>query len=629
MRKTSDRRNRGFLVTILLLFICSSCRTDTCFSIREYLNVLAWESGIADSQEEDAFGQLVEWGVIEENDAALLDDALDFAFLSRSICNLLQKQGDPLDVLKREGYLSEKRKEKDRVSKEVAMQVIVRAVKTLNNRSYKPLYETIFAEETKSEEDAFREGGLFLSNGQWKTVGHGEENSVELRDASFEEVFEAFHLESSSPVDFSKAVVIAYGDVYEDSSYINEKYTLLSESDNHVFYKNGFRISYTLNPSGIDFHISKNKNGLNIYLDISLRNLKPELSWHEEKNDLKNCFFALKFSTTEKFGVSSGRYRKYRIRFRDLDASSFRKMLSTLLEPLNENEEAEFPVCTIRIPMEHLPGVFLCLDLKVRLHASGKGEFVLCNTHQLGFETRNGKIRYIRENSHDLSGVLQATAKAVLGINLGVEAAGFSLADVELEGGVRGIVRTTAHFYDKDGNVKSEETKIPYDGMNELSEGNSDVLVCGDLSLNWLLDLVFNTKKTQMNRFGFSRSLSLMDEEFRLFGGKHHIENGHFVEKCTRKKRDFIKEMEYARTERIVLDSYAEVLRKGESYRIAVKSLPEGYSENDLVFESGDPLIASVHNGEISAVSSGSTRISVMTKDGRHQAYVNILVSTQ
>lgn len=423
--------------------------------------------------------------------------------------------------------------------------------------------------------------------------------------------------------------MIPYGDVYEDSSYINEKYTLLSESDNHVFYKNGFRISYTLNPSGIDFHISKNKSGLNIYLDISLRNMKPELSWHEEKNDLKNCFFALKFSTTEKFGVSSGRYRNYRIKFKDLDASSFRKMLSTLLEPLNEDEEAEFSVCTVRIPMEHLPGVFLCLDLKVRLHASGKGEFVLYNTHQLGFETRNGKIRYIRENSHDLNGILQASAKAVLGINLGVEAAGFSLADVEIDGGVKGIVRTTAHFYDSDGNVKSEEMKIPYDGLNELSEGNSDVLVCGDLSLNRLLDLVFNTKKTQMNRFGFSRSFSLMDEQSRLFGGKHHIENGHFVEKCTRKKRDSIKEMEYIRTERIVLDSYAEVLRKGETYRIVVKKLPEAYSENDLVYESGDPLIASVQNGEISAKSSGSTRISVMTKDGRHQAYVNILVSTQ
>ncbi len=125
---------------ILLLFICSSCRTGTCFSIREYLDVLAQESGIADSSEEDVFGQLIAWGVIEEDDVALADDALDFAFLSRSICNLLQKEGNPLDVLKREGYLFGKLKEKDRVSKEVAMRVIARAVKTLNDRSYEPLY---------------------------------------------------------------------------------------------------------------------------------------------------------------------------------------------------------------------------------------------------------------------------------------------------------------------------------------------------------------------------------------------------------------------------------------------------------------------------------------------------------
>ena len=629
MRQISDRRIRSCFALILLLVSLSSCRTADFYPIRDYLDELAFRSGIAVSKEEDSYRKLLAWGVVRESDAALLEKRLDCSFLSGSICRLLQKKGDPLNVLKQEGYLPRKCRNRDPIGRKQAMQIIERAVKSLNSPSFEPLYEAVYLENPKDESQALKEGGLFVSDGRWKIAGHDEKGFDEIRDAFFEEVFDELYLQGSSPVDFSKAIVTFNGDIYENSSYVNEKYTLLSESNNHVFYKNGFRISYALNPSGIDFHISKNKSGLNIYLDASVRNVRPKISWHEKKNDLKNCFFAVAFNTTEKFGVSSGRYRNYRLKFKDLDASSFRSLLSSLLEPLSKSEDDGFPICTIRIPLEHLPGVFLCLDLKARLHASGKGEFVLYNTHQLGFEIREGEIRWIREDSHDLNGVLQASAKAVLGVNLGVEAAGFLLADVEADSGLRGVVRTTAHFFDDDGNMKSEQMKVPYDGMSELSDGNPDVLVCADLSLHRLLDIEFNTRKTQMYRLGLNRSFSLMDEEDQLFGGLRHIENGHFVEKCTRKKREKTKEMKTEKPERIVLDSYAEVLKKGESYRIIVKALPEGYETGELVYESGDPSIASVLKGEIIAKNSGSTRISVRTKDGKHQSYVNILVSTQ
>ena len=87
--------------------------------------------------------------------------------------------------------------------------------------------------------------------------------------------------------------------------------------------------------------------------------------------------------------------------------------------------------------------------------------------------------------------------------------------------------------------------------------------------------------------------------------------------------------MEQVKSDRIVLDSYAEVLRKGESYRVIIRALPEGCSEDDLTYESSDSTIAYVQSGEITAKNSGSTQIIVKTKDGKHQAYVNILVSTQ
>ena len=86
--------------------------------------------------------------------------------------------------------------------------------------------------------------------------------------------------------------------------------------------------------------------------------------------------------------------------------------------------------------------------------------------------------------------------------------------------------------------------------------------------------------------------------------------------------------MDPVRSDRIVLDSYSEVLKRKQTYRIAVRSLPEGYQKSDLRYSSENEAIATVKDGTITAVSPGSVRIAVTTSDGRYSAYVNILVST-
>ncbi|MBO4354487.1 MAG: DNA gyrase subunit A, partial [Clostridia bacterium] len=62
---------------------------------------------------------------------------------------------------------------------------------------------------------------------------------------------------------------------------------------------------------------------------------------------------------------------------------------------------------------------------------------------------------------------------------------------------------------------------------------NPDVKVCGDVSLYWMMDLMFNTMKAQLYKLGFSRTFSILNEENQIFGNMHHIENGHFVPACT------------------------------------------------------------------------------------------------
>ena len=54
--------------------------------------------------------------------------------------------------------------------------------------------------------------------------------------------------------------------------------------------------------------------------------------------------------------------------------------------------------------------------------------------------------------------------------------------------------------------------------------------------------------------------------------------------------------MEEVRSDRIVLDSYAEVLKRDQTFTIVVRSLPEGYQKKDLVYSSENEKIgASLH----------------------------------
>ena len=57
--------------------------------------------------------------------------------------------------------------------------------------------------------------------------------------------------------------------------------------------------------------------------------------------------------------------------------------------------------------------------------------------------------------------------------------------------------------------------------------------------------------------------------------------------------------------------------------------MPEGYTESDLIWESADPSIAQVSGGNVRGIESGSTSITVRTKDGMYQASCSVLVPSE
>ena len=86
--------------------------------------------------------------------------------------------------------------------------------------------------------------------------------------------------------------------------------------------------------------------------------------------------------------------------------------------------------------------------------------------------------------------------------------------------------------------------------------------------------------------------------------------------------------MQKVKSERIVLDSYAEVLKINDSYQIIIKSLPDGYKIKDIIYSSSNSNAAAVINGNVLALSAGNAQIEVKTSDNKYKSYVNILVST-
>ncbi len=607
-----------------MLVTCVSCKAETAepYKVKDYLDDLSYISGIGISDDfEEDLEDLKEWEIIDEEDESSYEKPLNYDYLSKTVKNLLGEENT-------DEYIPEEYKKKKTISAEEAKEVIHKAVNKMNNRTFEPDVTAMYVQEPKNEFDELSKGDLLLKDGRYYIITGSDEDNIRYRDAEFEEVFSYLDISDTYEIDFTDAEVTSYGEEESNTAYSNEKFRLLSSSNNHVFNTDGFRISYTLNRSGIDIHLSKDVNGMNVYGDLSINNIKPSFKWTYEENDLKNCFFNIKFNSTEKIGCSTGKYGNYHLKFSDLDSSTFRNLVKSMIQPAKDQVEASLRICRIRTPIPEIPTAFLDLDVLIKLYTSGKAEIDLYNTHSLGFETRDDHIRFINENSHDYDTILQGSAKAAAGINLGLEAASFDLADVELDGGLRGVLKATMHLYDDEGNMSSEASDIAYSTLEEVSKGNSDVKVCGDVSFYWMMDLIINTSKTKMAKLGFSRTFHIMDDDDQVFGNLHHIEDGHFVKSCTRKDRKGIMTMEQVTSTRIVLDSYAEVLKENETYSIAVKALPEGYKLSDLIYSSEDAGIATVSAGQIKAIKPGSVKICVSTSDGKYKAYVNILVMT-
>lgn len=368
-----------------------------------------------------------------------------------------------------------------------------------------------------------------------------------------------------------------------------------------------------------------------MFFDIEISNIKPTYKWEYKDGKVNGAYFKIDYKTVEEIGVSIGRYNNYYVDLKDKDASSFMNLAKSIIKPKSDEIEATIKICEIKTPIPQMPLLFFNIEVLAKVYTSGKIEVVLSNDHTNGFELKNGLFRIISDVDRDINLKIGGSAKASLGVNFNLEAVKFRLMDVEVDAGIRAAVSTTIHLYDSEDNKTKETSDLVYSSIDELSKENNDVKVCGDVSLNWLLDIRLNTSKTLLYKFGLWKKYEILDEANQVLGNKTHIENFVFVSKCTRKDR--LKKSnntsEEISVDKIILEKYSKVIHLNEEYTIGIKALPSGYKASDLIYKSEDVNVAIVDsNGIIKPISKGASEIKISTSDGEYSASINILVSS-
>ena len=516
---------------------------------------------------------------------------------------------------------------KKEVSKDEALEYLKMAVDYINNRDYENVSNLEFSEEIiyLDENSEYQSGDVIYDGENLYRVMDGLYEMVDLED-----ILNDSYISGSEMIDFDSAYIEEIHQTYQNSSiYEDDEFERQSsQSGVKTFEINGYKVSYSAALNRLHLHISKkNDHGINFYFDSDIYDIKPSYKWNYKNSKLQEGYLRLGFKTSEETGMSIGSYQYLYGDFSELDKTNLFETAKNFLKEKEDMVDTSFSICRIHVPVGNIPTLEILLELKVNIYVSGKVELLLTSTHNLGFEYRNGTMRIINDSNKDIDFNLEASTSCKTNLDISLKALNKRIMNVDAEAGIKAKMDTIVHMYDDDLHI-SENSSAPYDILNALLNENGEVMACGDLSLYWVANLTFNEADTMAYRLGLYRKINILDEDNQIFNNRHHIENGMFVDKCTRDIPFTLKSDEIElNTDKIILESYSMVIKNKEE-TVVILSIPDGYTLEDLRFESSDNNILKVtDNGVINAIKPGVSKIRVYTNDDKYESYINCLVS--
>ena len=515
-----------------------------------------------------------------------------------------------------------------------------------------------FTEETPLETDEENMTARFdrtadIHPGQYCTAGSSEatesvyrindiaedENGLHasIEPAKAEDVFESIDAADSFVVDFTTAEIIdeidgsviqalpdPSADTAKSTSYGSLRYVKTHEI-------NGYRISFSVTATGIKAEVTKKTpHGLNVTGNLMISSVKPSYRWKTENGVIQDGFFKMEFQSSENLGAQAESYKKLYGDFSRVDPKNFLGTIRNLFQEKSDAAEITLPLARITVPVPSSPVLTIAMQLQLAIRATGRVQLTLTQDNCIGMEIRDGHMREISECDMKANASLYADTSLLGGVSAGMKVAGMPLADITAEAGASAKADAVIHLYDSDQkHTVMKANDIPSDLIDDLADGNENVLTCADITAYKTIDIKLNSSDTLAARAGLSRTIVLADETNGAIipGINGHMENGHYVSKCTRKDRMKAEEEgAVVESDQIRIQTYSLIADPGETKEIRITAVPEGYTVQDLVFTSDSPSVASVSGNQVTAHSEGAAIIRISTSDGKYTVSCSVLV---
>lgn len=139
-------------------------------------------------------------------------------------------------------------------------------------------------------------------------------------------------------------------------------------------------------------------------------------------------------------------------------------------------------------------------------------------------------------------------------------------------------------------------------------------------------------------------SATVWDSDSSPFKWNYHWEDLVLVEACTRGNKvetppvdeegepyDEYKLFDFEEIDFgvITVASQTIYLKNGESMKIGIMSVPDGYSADSLEYSPDNPSVCSVSGGKVTALSSGASTVKISTNDGKYSVFITVVVEAE
>ncbi len=689
MHRVCKCKLRRLIQCILCLFciVCCSCskKEKESITLLDWIQILNNEAGITSYTETNPYfpriskdstyyadiQAAVEWGILEEAHPFLETQVLNKEWTAYTLVNLLGTAESasiqiddlstthfPLQVQTaiKNGLFTLDRKNQfhpaEVMDKETAISLLNKVVETINDRKITETKTNItWKEDTQvldvnpivfhqdqqmiqiADNVQLNKGQLIHfyddTNEYYYVVDRQDENSLYLEDVDLMSYTQDMDLSGSSELNFDQATIEDNnGDIIQEYSAENPISLCSSRDLQKTFHIDEYNVVITASSSSVKAEVNRTlTHGSKVYASVKLNGAKVDYQFSSKEKNIEDAYFKVKFSSEESLGLKNGSYKNLYGDFSKFDANDFLSSLQKMYVEKKDVVESTLELCKIKLPIPNAPLMNITVSLNLNMHVSGKVSLSLNQTSSIGCEIRNGNMRMIHEFDHSHSNQFKANAGISSGVIFGLNLTSLRLMDASLNAGAEATFKTALHLYQND-EYNVVETDVGLDVVDELADGNPNVLVCSDLSANTVIYLKMNSAKSQLGKIGFTKRINLVKQSM-LPKGKTHLENFQFVSKCTRKQREKGTKLETLTvTKKIKLKEYSMVVHVSKAKAIQITGLPEGYTKDDLEYISSNEEVAKIDaSGNVIGKSAGSSVITISTNDGLHYIKCNVIVS--